>query len=135
MRAMPQFVAPTLVTRSLAETRAFLAGNGEIIVKPLHGNGGKAIFKVGRDGANLSSLIEVFKTAYREPHMIQAFPPEVAQGEKRNVPVDGEVAGENNRRPGRGEMRAHRAAGGEGEKGRRTPREREMADEAGPVRQ
>src|SRR3546814_2100626 len=117
---------PTLVTRSLEETRAFLAEHGEIIVKPLHGNGGKAIFKVGRDGANLSSLIEVFNTAYREPHMIQAFLPEVAQGDKRIVLVDGEVAGAINRLPGAGEIRSNLAAGGSAEKAGLTPREQEI---------
>src|SRR3546814_16719773 len=63
----PQFMPPTLVTRSLEETRAFLAEHGEIIVKPLHGNGGQAIFTVGRDGANLPSLIAVFNTPNRAP--------------------------------------------------------------------
>ena len=71
-------------------------------MKPLHGNGGKAIFKIGRAGENLSSLIEVFNTAWREPHMIQAFLPGVAEGDKRIVFVDGEVVGAVNRIPGRG---------------------------------
>jgi len=101
----PQFMPPTLVTRSLEEARAFLAEHGEIVVKPLHGNGGKAIFKVGSDGANLASLIEVFNTAYREPHMVQAFLPAVAEGDKRIVLVDGAVAGAVNRVPGAGEIR------------------------------
>ncbi|HEY0115719.1 MAG TPA: glutathione synthase, partial [Allosphingosinicella sp.] len=107
-----RFMPPTLVTRSLGLARKFLDEHGEIVVKPLHGNGGKAIFKVGRDGANLSSLIEVFNTAYREPHMIQAFLPEVAQGDKRIVLVDGEVAGAINRIPGEGEIRSNLAVGG-----------------------
>ena len=106
-----QFMPPTLITRSLDEARAFLAEHGEIVVKPLHGNGGKAVFKVGRDGANLASLIEVFNTAYREPHMVQAFLPGVAQGDKRIVLVDGEVAGAVNRIPGEGEIRSNLAVG------------------------
>src|SRR3546814_14601657 len=126
---------PTLVTRSLEETRAFLAEHGEIIVKPLHGNGGKAIFKVGRDGANLSSLIEVFNTAYREPHMIQAFLPEVAQGDKRIVLVDGEVAGAINRLPGAGEIRSKLAAGGSAAKDGPTPREAASCAAPAPRRQ
>src|SRR5690348_7673249 len=65
-----RFMPPTAVTRSLGVARKFLEQHGEIVVKPLHGNGGKAIFKIGRDGANLASLIEVFNTAYREPHML-----------------------------------------------------------------
>ncbi|MBM3926988.1 MAG: glutathione synthase [Sphingomonadales bacterium] len=127
-----QYMPPTLVTRSLDEARAFLAEHGEIVVKPLHGNGGKAIFKVGRDGANLSSLIEVFNTAYREPHMIQAFLPGVAQGDKRIVLVDGEVAGAINRIPGEGEIRSNLAVGGSAVKTELTEREREICAVLGP---
>ena len=98
----PQFMPPTLVTRSLEEARTFLGEHGDIVVKPLHGNGGKAIFRVGSDGANLSALIEVFNQTWREPHMIQAFLPAVAGGDKRIVLVDGVVAGAINRLPGAG---------------------------------
>jgi glutathione synthase len=83
-----------------------------VVVKPLHGNAGKAVFKVGRDGANLASLIELFNATYREPHVVQAFLPEIAQGDKRIVLVDGEVAGAINRLPGEGEIRSNLAAGG-----------------------
>jgi glutathione synthase len=120
------FMPPTMITRSLGAARKFLAEHGEIVVKPLHGNGGKAIFKVGSDGANLSSLIEVFNSAYREPHMIQAFLPEVAQGDKRIVLVDGEVAGAVNRLPGEGEIRSNLAVGGKAAKADLTPREQEI---------
>src|SRR3954463_3800334 len=91
------FMPPTMVTRSLGAARRFLAEHGEIVIKPLHGNAGKAVFKVGRDGANLASLIEMFNTAYREPHVVQAFIPEISEGDKRIVLVDGEVAGAINR--------------------------------------
>ncbi|WP_314371912.1 glutathione synthase [Sphingomonas paucimobilis] len=128
----PQFMPPTVVTRSLDEARAFLAQHGEIVIKPLHGNGGKAIFKVGRDGANLSALIEVFNTAYREPHMVQAFLPAVAKGDKRIVLIDGEVAGAINRLPGEGEIRSNLAVGGSAEKTELTAREREICDVLGP---
>ena len=127
-----RFMPPTLVTRDLDEARAFLAEHGEIVVKPLHGNGGKAIFKVGRDGANLSSLIEVFNTAYREPHMIQAFLPGVAKGDKRIVLVDGEVAGAVNRVPGEGEIRSNLAVGGTAAKTELTPRELEICAALAP---
>jgi glutathione synthase len=126
------FMPPTLVTRSLDEARAFLATHGEIVVKPLHGNGGKAIFKVGADGANLSALIEVFNTAYREPHMVQAFLPDVAKGDKRIVLVDGEVAGAINRVPGEGEIRSNLAVGGSAEKTVLTPEEQAICAELGP---
>ena len=126
------FMPPTLVTRSLHEARAFLATHGEIVVKPLHGNGGKAIFKVGADGANLSALIEVFNTAYREPHMIQAFLPDVAKGDKRIVLVDGQVAGAINRVPGEGEIRSNLAVGGSAQKTVLTPEEQAICAELGP---
>ncbi|WP_188056046.1 glutathione synthase [Sphingosinithalassobacter sp. CS137] len=127
-----RFMPPTLVTRSLEEARAFLAEHGEIVVKPLHGNGGKAIFKIGPDGANLSSLIEVFNTAYREPHMVQAFLPGVAKGDKRIVLVDGAVAGAVNRIPGEGEIRSNLAVGGKAAKTELTAREREICDALAP---
>lgn len=127
-----RFMPPTLVTRSLEEARAFLAEHGEIVVKPLHGNGGKAIFKVGSDGANLSALIEVFNQTWREPHMIQAFLPAVAKGDKRIVLVDGEVAGAINRLPGEGEIRSNLAVGGSAEKTELTAREREICEALGP---
>ena len=126
-----RFMPPTLVTRSLDEARSFLAEHGEIVVKPLHGNGGKAVFKVGRDGANLASLIEVFNTAYREPHMVQAFLPGVAEGDKRIVLVDGEVAGAVNRIPGEGEIRSNLAVGGKAAKTDLTEREREICSAIG----
>ncbi|URW74762.1 glutathione synthase [Sphingomonas donggukensis] len=121
-----RFMPPTLVTRSLDEARAFLAKHGAIVVKPLHGNGGKAIFKVDSDGANLSALIEVFNMTWREPHMIQAFLPGVAQGDKRIVLVDGEVAGAINRLPGEGEIRSNLAVGGSAVKTELTAREEEI---------
>ena len=126
------FMPPTMITRSLDDARAFLATHGEIVVKPLHGNGGKAIFKVGSDGANLSSLIEVFNTAYVEPHMVQAFLPSIAKGDKRIVLVDGVVAGAINRIPGEGEIRSNLAVGGSAQKTDLTPRELEICAALGP---
>lgn len=127
-----RFMPPTLVTRSLDEARAFLKEHGAIVVKPLHGNGGKAIFRVGPEGENLSALIEVFNQTWREPHMVQAFLPGVAQGDKRIVLVDGEVAGAINRLPGEGEFRSNLAVGGSAEKTELTAREREICDALGP---
>ncbi len=127
-----RFMPPTLVTRSLGLARKFLAEHGEIVVKPLHGFGGGSVFKVGRDGANLSSLIELFNTAYREPHMIQAFLPEIAEGDKRIVLVDGEVAGAVNRVPGAGEIRSNLAVGGTAAKTELTEREREICAALAP---
>ena len=128
----PQFMPPTLVTRSTDEARAFLATHGAIVVKPLHGNGGKAIFKVEEGGLNLSALFEVFNQTWREPHMVQAFLPAVAKGDKRIVLVDGEVAGAINRLPGEGEIRSNLAVGGSAVKTELTPREREICAVLGP---
>ena len=128
----PQFMPPTLVTRSLAEARAFLAAHGAMVVKPLHGNGGKAIFKVEDGGLNLSALFEMFNQTWREPHMCQAFLPAVAEGDKRIVLVDGHVAGAINRLPGAGEIRSNLAVGGSAVKTQLTAREREICALLGP---
>jgi glutathione synthase len=127
-----RFMPPTLITRSLEEARAFLARHGEIVVKPLHGNGGKAIFRIGSDGANLSSLIELFNAVWREPHMVQAFLPEVAEGDKRIVFIDGEVVGAINRIPGQGEIRSNLAVGGTAAKTELGETEREICAAIGP---
>ncbi len=109
------FMPPTMITRSLAETRAFQARHGDIVVKPLHGNAGSAVFKIGADGSNLAALTELFGQVWREPFMVQAFLKEVSAGDKRIVLVDGEVAGAINRLPGKGEIRSNLAAGGRAE--------------------
>lgn len=127
-----RFMPPTMITRNVGEVRSFLEQHGEIVLKPLHGNGGKAIFRIGRDGANLSSLMEVFNAAYVEPHMVQAFIPDVAQGDKRIVLVDGEVAGAVNRIPGEGEIRSNLAVGGTAAKTELTPQELEICAVLGP---
>jgi glutathione synthase len=127
-----QFMPPTLITRSLEAAREFLREHGEIVIKPLHGNAGKAVFKVGRDGANLAALLEMFNGAYREPHVVQAFLPEVGEGDKRIVLVDGDVAGAINRRPGAGEIRSNLAAGGTAEASELTEREQEICAALAP---
>ena len=127
-----RFMPPTLVTRSVDEVRAFQKRHGAIVIKPIHGNGGKAIFRVSEDGENLGALFEVFNQTWPEPHMVQAFLPEVAQGDKRIVLVDGEVAGAINRKPGEGEFRSNLAVGGYAEKTELTPQEREICAALGP---
>ncbi|HEX8533953.1 MAG TPA: glutathione synthase [Allosphingosinicella sp.] len=127
-----RFMPPTLITRSIDAARHFIEEHGEVVVKPLHGNAGKAVFKVGRDGANLASLIELFNASYREPHVVQAFLPEIAQGDKRIVLVDGEVAGAINRLPGEGEIRSNLAAGGSALKTELTETEQEICVALGP---
>ena len=110
-----RFMPPTMLTRSLAEARDFLARHGTSVLKPLHGNAGKAVFKIERDGSNLAPLMELFNATYREPHVLQTFLPEVADGDKRIILVDGEVAGAINRRPAEGDIRSNLAAGGTAE--------------------
>ncbi len=126
------FMPSTLITRSLDELRAFHARHGEIVVKPLHGNAGAAVFRIGRDGSNLAALAELFGEVWREPFIAQAFLPSVADGDKRIVLVDGEVAGAINRRPGKGEIRSNLAAGGSAEATQLTEREQEICAALGP---
>ena len=127
-----RFMPPTLVARSLEDVREFQREHGAVVVKPLHGNGGKAIFKVEADGGNLSALFEVFNQTWPEPHMVQPFLPEVAEGDKRIVLVDGEFAGAINRLPGEGEFRSNLAMGGRAEATGLTAREEEICAALAP---
>ena len=128
----PQFMPPTAITRSLGLARKFLAEHGEMVIKPLHGFAGGSVFRIGPDGRNLASLMELFNSTYREPHVIQKFLPEIAQGDKRIVLVDGEVAGAINRVPGQGEIRSNLAVGGTAAKTDLTQREQEICATLGP---
>ena len=127
-----RFMPPTMITRSLSATRAFLARHGEIVVKPLYGNGGVAVFHIGSDGKNLASLVELFRERWVEPFMVQAFIRDVASGDKRIVLIDGEVAGAVNRIPGNGEIRSNLAVGGVAAKTELTPEEEEICAVLGP---
>ncbi|TMJ18159.1 MAG: glutathione synthase [Alphaproteobacteria bacterium] len=127
-----RFMPPTLITRSLEDVRAFQAEHKEIVVKPLHGNAGAAVFRIGRDGSNLGSLVELFGHVWPEPFMVQAFLPAVAEGDKRIVLVDGKVAGAINRLPGKGEIRSNLAAGGSAHATELSAREQEICDALGP---
>jgi glutathione synthase len=128
----PQFMPPTAVTRSIGLARKFLADQGEIVIKPLHGFAGGSVFRIGSDGRNLASLMELFNRTYREPHVLQKFLPEIAEGDKRIVLVDGEVAGAINRVPGEGEIRSNLAVGGKAAKTELTAREVEICACLGP---
>jgi glutathione synthase len=127
-----RFMPPTLITRSADEVREFQRTHGAVVVKPLHGNGGKAIFRVPAEGDNLGALFEVFNNTWPEPHMVQPFLPDVAKGDKRIVLVDGEVAGAINRRPAEGEFRSNLAVGGSAEATELTAREAEICAAMGP---
>jgi glutathione synthase len=127
-----RFMPPTMITRSIGAARKFLAEHEDIVVKPLHGFAGGSVFRIGADGRNLASLIELFNTTFREPHVIQKFLPEITEGDKRIVLVDGEIAGAINRVPGEGEIRSNLAVGGRAAKTELTPREKEICATLGP---
>jgi len=127
-----EFMPPTMITRSLDEARAFHAEHGEVVVKPLYGNAGSAVFHVGRKDANLSALVELFGQVWREPFMVQAFLPDVAKGDKRIVLVDGKAAGGVNRLPREGEIRSNLAVGGRGAATELTERDLEICTVLGP---
>ena len=133
-----RFMPPTLVARRLDDVRGFqrrMVGegrSGELVVKPLHGNGGKAVFRVPADGSNLGALAELFRQVWREPFMVQPFLPEVSEGDKRIVLVDGDFAGAINRRPGEGEFRSNLAVGGFAEAATLTAREEEICAAMAP---
>ena len=134
-----RFMPPTLVARRIEDVKAFQARNiaeglgGDLVIKPLHGNGGKAVFRIPADGSNLGALIEMFHNAWVEPFMVQPFLPGVAKGDKRIVLVDGVVAGAINRKPGEGEFRSNLAVGGSAEPCDLTAREEEICAALGPV--
>ena len=127
-----QYMPPTLVARHLDDLRDFQKKHGSVVVKPLHGNGGKAIFRIDAEGTNLSALSEVFDQTWPEPHMVQPFIPEVSEGDKRIVLVDGEFTGAINRFPGEGEFRSNLAQGGHAEATTLTAREEEICAAMGP---
>ena len=127
-----QYMPPTLVARHLDDLRDFQKRYGSVVVKPLHGNGGKAIFRIDEEGTNLSALSEIFDQTWPEPHMVQPFLPSVADGDKRIVLVDGKFAGAINRFPGEGEFRSNLAQGGHAEAATLTAREEEICAAMGP---
>jgi glutathione synthase len=127
-----QFMPPTLITRRLEDARAFHAEHGEVVVKPLYGNAGSAVFHVGRQDANLAALTELFGQVWREPFMVQAFLPDVSLGDKRIVLIDGKQAGAINRLPKAGEIRSNLAAGGKAHATALTEREQEICEALGP---
>ncbi len=130
----PQFIAPTLVTRSEADIRAFHAEHGTIILKPLDGMGGTGIFKVGTDGLNLGAIIETLNRDGAQTVMVQKFLPGIAQGDKRVLLIGGKpVPFCLARIPQGGEVRGNLAAGGKGVAQPISARDREIAETLGPI--
>ena len=129
----PDLTPPTLITRDLAQIRAFRQRHGDIIVKPLYGNGGAGVFHLRPNDPNLSSLFETFTGINREPVIAQKYLPAVAKGDKRIILVDGEPVGAINRVPAAGEARSNMHVGGRPEKVGLTSREHEICAIIGPV--
>ncbi|MGH6720026.1 MAG: glutathione synthase, partial [Alphaproteobacteria bacterium] len=124
---------PTMITSSWDEVRAFRAEHKDIILKPLFGNGGAGVFHVRPDDENLNALLEMFTQLYREPIMVQRYVPQVREGDKRIVLIDGEPMGAINRVPAAGESRSNMHVGGRPEKSSLTARDREICDRLGPT--
>jgi glutathione synthase len=124
---------PTLITRDPAEIAAFRAEMGDIILKPLYGNGGAGVFHSTQDDRNFSSLMEMFGQMFREPFIAQGYLPAVRKGDKRIILVDGEPAGAINRVPADNDARSNMHAGGKAEPTELTAREREICARIGPA--
>jgi len=129
----PDLIPPTLISRSLDALRGFKAEHGDVVVKPLFGNGGAGVFRLRRDDGNLASLHELFTGFSREPLIAQQFLPDVAQGDKRVILVDGEPVGAINRVPAPGETRSNLHVGGRAEAAEVTARDREICAAIGPT--
>ncbi|MEL6235155.1 MAG: glutathione synthase [Pseudomonadota bacterium] len=124
---------PTLIARDLATLRAFKEEHGDVILKPLYGNGGTGVFKLAHGDSNLASLHELFSSINREPLICQKFLPAVEKGDKRVILVDGEAVGAINRVPQKGEARSNMHVGGRPEKIALDDRDREIAARIGPL--
>ncbi len=129
----PDLTPPTAIARDLETLRAFRVRHGDIILKPLYGNGGAGVFKLQAGDGNLASLHELFSGINREPLIVQKFLPDVSKGDKRVILVDGEPVGAINRVPLKGETRSNMHVGGRAEKVDLTDRDREICARIGPT--
>ncbi len=129
----PDLMPPTLISADRRQILDFRAQHGSIILKPLFGNGGAGVFHVKPDDENLNSLLELFTQLYREPVIVQRYLPEVRNGDKRIILVDGKPVGAVNRVPAAGEARSNMHVGGRPEKSALTKREQEMCEAIGPT--
>ena len=129
----PDLMPPTLITRDLDAIKAFRAQHGDIVMKPLYGKGGEAVFRLAREDLNFGSLYDLFATMFREPWVVQRFLPEVKNGDKRIILVDGEFAGAVNRVPATDDLRSNMVRGGSPKATDLTAREREICARLGPA--
>jgi glutathione synthase len=128
----PHLMPPTLISRDLEEINAFRDEHGAVVMKPLHGHGGAAVFRVMPQDMNFGSLYDMFSVTFREPWVIQRFLPEVKHGDKRIILVDGEFAGAVNRVPAPDDLRSNMVRGGAARATELSPREREICETLGP---
>ena len=128
----PDLMPPTLITRDLEAIKAFRAEQGDIVMKPLYGKGGEAVFRVAREDMNFGSLYDLFATMFREPWVVQKFLPAVKDGDKRIILVDGEFAGAVNRVPAPDDLRSNMVRGGVPKATDLSEREREICAQLGP---
>ena len=128
----PQLMPPTLISRDLDEINAFRNAHGAVVMKPLHGHGGAAVFRIMPQDMNFGSLFDMFSVTFREPWVIQRFLPEVKHGDKRIILVDGEFAGAVNRVPAADDLRSNMVRGGAAHATELTPREREICSTLAP---
>jgi glutathione synthase len=129
----PQLMPPTLISRDLDEINAFRDRHGAVVMKPLHGHGGAAVFRVMPQDMNFGSLFDMFSVTFREPWVIQQFIPEVKHGDKRIILINGEFAGAVNRVPAADDLRSNMVRGGAAQETELTPREREICATVGPA--
>lgn len=129
----PQLMPPTLISRDLDEINAFRDQHGAVVMKPLHGHGGAAVFRVMPQDMNFGSLFDMFSVTFKEAWVIQQFIPEVKLGDKRIILVNGEFAGAVNRVPAADDLRSNMVRGGAAKETELTPREREICATVGPA--
>jgi glutathione synthase len=129
----PDLMPPTLLTRDLEAIKAFRAEHGDIVMKPLYGHGGGAVFRITRDDLNFGSLFDMFAITFREQWVVQKFLPAVREGDKRIILVDGEFAGAVNRIPAANDLRSNMVRGGVAAATELTPRERKICERLGPA--
>ncbi len=129
----PDLTPPTLITRDAEAAAAFRAEHGDVVMKPLYGNGGAGVFKVAADDGNFSAFCEMFSEFYREPMVVQKFLPAVSAGDKRIILLDGEAVGAINRIPRPGETRSNMHVGGTAAAIEMNARDQEICDRIGPV--
>ncbi|UDL94665.1 glutathione synthase [Lichenihabitans sp. PAMC28606] len=128
----PALMPPTLITRNRDAIEAFRAEHGDVVMKPLYGNGGAAVFKVSRRDPNFGSLFDLFSVTFREPWVVQRFLPEIVHGDKRIILVDGVAAGAVNRVPAQDDIRSNMVRGGAATATDLSPREQEICATIGP---